>query len=657
MPPKDRSAGQTEALPPPSGRGRGRGKGCGRKGGDSGRGGGSAVGSDAAKRLAEMDDRSIEAESNIEILRAQRAAARRGGAIVRDTIRENEGVDEEDPSISIDAGIRIEPFNMRREMAEGHFDEGGFYIFNKEEEKEVTDAWLDTVDQAERTASFKREEAAKRAGMTTASRISALSRNLKEGGREEDEKEEEEEEEDEDQEEQKPQERLEEEPKVTQPLEVYVAQPKDLADDIDTLEALIGELLPLETPSEALARFAKGGRGNIYSQNPLLKLRSRMRKARATNVCIPQQVQASAPEQADLSKQRKRKFNEFGYDDVINISSCPALDTKPQTPNSSSEGGGSAGSKSVVANVEAVAAAAEKQAAKDKADAEAAAAFAAEMKMTKHILHMGIDADGHAGPEATAILNLNADDASGTRAASKEAEGTVGEVKPDTHLTPATRKRASEPTSEELERKNNIERLTDLCDTLLQKGVNVYDSTRELLAIEVRERKGEKLIVDKSQEEVAGGALASNAPHDPDKSAGSGVSQEGSASERASVGDVGSGTASADVATSPIDSSAHPPVVLYDNRRCANTDVAVVDADKFEAVAALLDHRLFWQFRWAATPGQTHGPFDSVTMQGWITQGCFAEERPAEIRQCDVNNEPLEQCWHRWNTVDFELYL
>merc|ERR1719401_2237037 len=107
-----------------------------------------------------------------------------------DTIRENEGVDEDDPLISIEDGIRIEPFNMRREMAEGHFDEGGFYVLNKEEEKEVTDAWLDTVDHADKMATFKREEAKKKAGQKAATRLTAISRNLKEGGDDEDEKDE-----------------------------------------------------------------------------------------------------------------------------------------------------------------------------------------------------------------------------------------------------------------------------------------------------------------------------------------------------------------------------------------------------------------------------------------------------------------------------------
>merc|ERR1712194_465628 len=124
----------------------------------------------------------------IELLRAQRGASRRGTASVRDMVRENEGIDMENPSMSIDDGIRLEPFNMRREMAEGRFDEGGFYVLNKDEEKEVTDAWLDTVDQAEKTATFRKEEAAKKAGKTTASRLPAISKHLKEGGDDDEEK-------------------------------------------------------------------------------------------------------------------------------------------------------------------------------------------------------------------------------------------------------------------------------------------------------------------------------------------------------------------------------------------------------------------------------------------------------------------------------------
>merc|ERR1711879_775730 len=71
------------------------------------------------------------------------------------------------------------------------------------------------------------------------------------------------------------------------------------------------------------------------------------------------------------------------------------------------------------------------------------------------------------------------------------------------------------------------------------------------------------------------------------------------------------------------------------------------------SAAAVLQQTLLWQYRWAASPEQVHGPFDSVTMQGWSSVGAFSEERPAEIRQCDSANEPRETCWHSWDQIDF----
>jgi len=64
---------------------------------------------------------------------------------------------------------------------------------------------------------------------------------------------------------------------------------------------------------------------------------------------------------------------------------------------------------------------------------------------------------------------------------------------------------------------------------------------------------------------------------------------------------------------------------------------------------------LLWQFRWQKD-GDAHGPFDSVSMQGWVMQGCFSEERPAEVRQCDAANKPKEECWHSWSSINFALY-
>jgi CD2 antigen cytoplasmic tail-binding protein 2 len=36
-------------------------------------------------------------------------------------------------------------FNMSEEMEEGHYDEDGNYVFNKEKE-DIRDEWLDTLD-------------------------------------------------------------------------------------------------------------------------------------------------------------------------------------------------------------------------------------------------------------------------------------------------------------------------------------------------------------------------------------------------------------------------------------------------------------------------------------------------------------------------------
>ncbi|CAE7213849.1 unnamed protein product [Symbiodinium natans] len=54
-----------------------------------------------------------------------------------------------------------------------------------------------------------------------------------------------------------------------------------------------------------------------------------------------------------------------------------------------------------------------------------------------------------------------------------------------------------------------MSRLTDLCDRLLERGVLVYDSARELLAIDVRQRKGEKLTGEEGSAEPPKQAEAS----------------------------------------------------------------------------------------------------------------------------------------------------
>uniref|UniRef100_A0A7S4QHR0 GYF domain-containing protein n=1 Tax=Alexandrium monilatum TaxID=311494 RepID=A0A7S4QHR0_9DINO len=701
MPASERSR-RAEGAPP----GRGKGRGRGRKG--DGPGGGAAAaaagaGPSMAKELAEMDDRSIQQESSIEILRAQRAAARRGRTAVQDTIRENEGVDEDDPLISIDDGIRLEPFNMRREMAEGHFDEGGFYILNKDEEKEVTDAWLDTVDQAEKTATFQQGDRQKKAGETAASRLTALSRNLGEPQ----EKEEGEDAEGSETAESKEQAAAE----VPAPEAVEEEEEEDSGDEISILEALIAELLPLEKPSEALARLARGGlsssvksrdQGTGAALEPL-KTRSCIRRARADAAAAKAAPAAPTAEGTQVSslKPGRRKFSEFGYEEgsankcsvEVNLQRSIQLEvpaegghlagggaaaapngaaasradsTESAGPDSAvaaaaeedppSAGGAAAmgaaddgAGKPAAADPAAVAAAAEKAAAKERAEAEAAAALAAEMRMTRQTLHMAVD--GKSGPEASAILSAAAEEPRAARMASapRRAAADKPEAAPGRQQQ---RKRVAEAGAEELERTKKIARLTDLCDRLLQRGVLVYDSTRELLAIEVRERKGEQLRKDGGDEErAAGGAEVSKQP----EGSAAGAATPSASSRSAEMGAERPGTATPSAAAPPT------PEVLYENRRYQPPDGQPVGVEEAKDVAtsALIEdpQPLLWQYRWTAAPDRIHGPFDSVTMQGWVTQACFAEERPAEVRQCDVGNQALEGCWHRWSDVNFALYL
>jgi len=45
-----------------------------------------------------------------------------------------------------DDGVKLEPFNLAQERAEGHFDESGHYVENKKDDTEETDAWLGSDD-------------------------------------------------------------------------------------------------------------------------------------------------------------------------------------------------------------------------------------------------------------------------------------------------------------------------------------------------------------------------------------------------------------------------------------------------------------------------------------------------------------------------------
>lgn len=45
-----------------------------------------------------------------------------------------------------DDGVKLEPFNLAQERAEGFFDESGHYVENKKDDAEETDAWLGSED-------------------------------------------------------------------------------------------------------------------------------------------------------------------------------------------------------------------------------------------------------------------------------------------------------------------------------------------------------------------------------------------------------------------------------------------------------------------------------------------------------------------------------
>eukprot|EP00928_Gymnodinium_smaydae_P062484 TRINITY_DN46339_c0_g1_i1.p1 TRINITY_DN46339_c0_g1~~TRINITY_DN46339_c0_g1_i1.p1 ORF type:complete len:693 (-),score=202.12 TRINITY_DN46339_c0_g1_i1:129-2207(-) len=685
------------AKPPAAAGGRGRGgsggakggrgaKGGGKKGGEGGRGSGaSGETGGIASQLASLDDRSIEHESSIEILRSQRAAARSGRTVVHDAVRENEGVDEDDPLMTFDDGIRIEPFNMRREMNEGHFDEGGFYIMDKQEEKQVTDAWLDTIDKAQRTATFQQMERQKKAGETATSRLTALSKSLGKEEGDEDEEPDEKEEKDGDAADGNSAAKAEDAAAAEAAEEA-----EEVPDIIATLESLILELEPLETPLQALARWRRAassnGSGGADGDAGLpLKMRSRLRQRRnggnaaAAAAGNGQKRGAGAAGGSGKEAGQKRfALNEWGdYEErerkamkVVEGASASAATTEAaatdETGNASGDAAAAGGSG--VADAAAVAAAAAKAEAEEKARAEAAEAAAADARTSRVVLYADLDAKGN--PEFDAIVNLNADDQDkaataadqGDAGASDGAAGGAGGPAGASADSSATqRKRSAEAGEAELKRRAKISRLTDLCDHLLERGVMVYESTRELLAIEVRERRGEQL------------SLAPEAEGEADAEGAKAADDAGAPSEAKAAPDASAAGSNGDGGGENADSK--PAEVMYVNRRCQPApDQKASGADEAESdvhpllrqaqevgeekpVAAAGESQLLWQFRWAASPEQVHGPFDSTSMLGWQQQGCFSEERPAEFRQCGADNAPLERCWHGWEKIDFSLYL
>ncbi|CAJ0939893.1 unnamed protein product, partial [Mesorhabditis belari] len=52
---------------------------------------------------------------------------------------------QEDSTLDFDENIKITPFNMKEDEEEGHFDETGNFIFDRNKE-DIKDAWLDNID-------------------------------------------------------------------------------------------------------------------------------------------------------------------------------------------------------------------------------------------------------------------------------------------------------------------------------------------------------------------------------------------------------------------------------------------------------------------------------------------------------------------------------
>lgn len=672
MAPKAGSALDSKGVRDGKAKGRGNKGGKGSKAGGRGTGNETAGVSDAARRLQELDGTSVEAESNFEILRAQRAAARGGKKSFQD-LKESDGVDEDDPLNSIDDGIRLEPFNMRREMKEGHFDESGFYVLNKDEEKKVTDAWLDTVDQAERTATFKQADKQNKAGQKTASRMSSMAKNL---GPDSEGEEEDEDEKDEDEDAKKDKE-------ATDKDDAKDAEEEKQEEEnvIRMIEELISLLEPLENPTAALARLYRGcsAKASASKKDAIepLKMRARVRKQRAEAAKTELLQQSSAD---DKMKQKKKRFNEWGYEEQAGDTQATPMEMDTATaapeaePNAAAQNGGqdskdtasskevdaenctfasedskeakteaakavlvaeqaaaseaakAAAEKSTAASAEAVGKAAEKAELEEKAVEEAAKAFASEMKLsrsTARSLHP------EQGPEVAALVNLNSEDTRDVREKARPKIMMGEEVAADGPAAPRPgSKRKVELGELQLEKKQTIEVLTGLCDRLLEQGVLVYDSTRELLAIDVRQRKGQNLTAD---EEAAEGKVPSK------KEDSNAVSSSGPAANE----------------------------VLYTNKRFKASEsagvvasVESVDASGAAPSNALLGGAaLLWQFRWCQKPEELNGPFDSITMHGWVTQGCFSGERPIEVRQCNEQNVAQETCWHDWEKIDFSMYV
>ncbi|CAD7974053.1 unnamed protein product [Amoebophrya sp. A25] len=99
-----------------------------------------------------------------ENLRQERFNARRAGGqnITRDTVGEDEGTKEANPTVEVEHahGYKLEGFNMDRELEEGRIDdrEGAFVFDVKDELRAVTDRWLDEVDKGSKEAQMSNKD-------------------------------------------------------------------------------------------------------------------------------------------------------------------------------------------------------------------------------------------------------------------------------------------------------------------------------------------------------------------------------------------------------------------------------------------------------------------------------------------------------------------
>jgi len=237
-----------------------------------------------------------------------------------------------------------------------------------------------------------------------------------------------------------------------------------------------------------------------------------------------------------------------------------------------------------------------------------------------------------------------------------------------------------------LERQRRIVRLTELCDWLLEHGVNAYQSTREQLALDVILHEKKKSQDEKCVEEVI----------DPDDDPVLKILAElrGQTSNTASSSATGAGDKSLATKAKEVCDAAESMCVrlpdvkvdmIFENKRCSPAiadatnefpllkDLLAVDTNNGRACNATgaeeeqsqarisefanTSEGLFWQYQWCNNSEQTYGPFDSLTMHGWIMQGCFSNEQATVVRQCNKDNNPREQCWHRYDEVNFDLYL